>query len=457
MSENLILLTDSYKFSHWNQYPKGTQHVYSYLESRGGQWEETVFFGLQYILQKYLTKPITAQDIDEAEEFSKAHFGNDRQFNRAGWERILNVHGGLLPVRIKAVPEGTVVNVKNVLMTIENTDPELPWLTNYLETLLLQVWYPTTVATLSREYKKLIAASLEKTGDIAGLPFKLHDFGFRGASSVEAAALGGAAHLVNFMGSDTVEGILMLRKHYGAAMAGFSIPATEHSTITSWGQAHEVDAFRNLLEQNPTGLVACVSDSYDIIHACRQLWGRELKDLVLSRQGTLVVRPDSGEPDLMVIAVLKALGEAFGYTYNEKKFKVLPPQVRVIYGDGIDLDMLPKILYSMRQDGWSTDNVAFGCGGALLQKVNRDTQRFAIKCSNVVIDGKDQVVFKNPVSDPGKASKKGRLALYKDSKDGKFYTGKPECNCCDQLQTVYENGKLLVVDTLDQIRDRAKL
>lgn len=456
MTENLILLSDSYKITHWNQYPTGTEHVYSYLESRGGLWDSTVFFGLQYIVKKYLMHPITQENIEEAAAFSKDHFGNEKLFNREGWEYILKAHNGYLPVRIRAVPEGSVVSVKNVLMTIENTDPKVPWLTNYLETLLLQVWYPTTVATLSREYKKLISNSLEKTGDIAGLPFKLHDFGFRGVSSVESAALGGAAHLVNFMGSDTVEGIMMLRNYYKAPMAGFSIPATEHSTITSWGQANEVEAFRNLLEQNPTGLVACVSDSYDIIHACKELWGRELKDLVLSRQGTLVVRPDSGEPDLMVIAVLKALGEAFGYAYNEKKYKVLPPQVRVIYGDGIDLEMLPKILYSLRQDGWSTDNVAFGCGGALLQKVNRDTQKFAIKCSNIQVNGQNREVFKNPVSDPGKASKKGKLKLVLTP--GKQWLTVPaDHSAPDELCTVYENGKLYVDETLDIIRERAKL
>ena len=211
LTNNIILLTDSYKVGHHQQYPKGTTNVYSYFESRGGLFPETVFFGLQYFLQTYLSTPVTKEMIDEAEEFYAAHFGNKELFNRAGWDYILQKYDGKLPVRIKAVPEGTVVNTSNVLMTVESTDPQCYWLTNYLETLLSQVWYPTTVATLSREMKKLITRFLEKTGDPNLITFKLHDFGFRGVSSVESAGLGGCAHLVNFMGTDTVAALLVAR------------------------------------------------------------------------------------------------------------------------------------------------------------------------------------------------------------------------------------------------------
>ena len=197
--DNLILLTDSYKVSHWLQYPPGTERVYSYLESRGGRFADVVFFGLQYYLRKYLEGAvITREKVDAAEVFWAEHLGASGLLNRAGWDAIVSDHGGRLPVRIRAVPEGTVVPTRNVMMTIKNTDPRLYWLPNYLETLLVQVWYGCTVATLSREMRKLIHGSLEETGDPSGLDFKLHDFGFRGASSVESAAMGGAAHLVNF-------------------------------------------------------------------------------------------------------------------------------------------------------------------------------------------------------------------------------------------------------------------
>lgn len=251
LRNNLLLQTDSYKLTHFRQYPPKTEIVYSYLESRGGMFEETLFFGLQYLIKAYLEGQVfEKEDIYEARDFAKQHFGNDHCFNFDGWHRLYDKHQGRLPIRIRAVPEGTVVNTSNVLMTMENTDPEFPWLTNYLETLLLKVWYPTTVATLSRRIKQVIGRALERTGDPGLLNFKLHDFGYRGVSSEETAAIGGAAHLVNFMGTDTIAAIRLLQQFYNVKdMPAFSIPASEHSTITSWGKEHEVDAYRNMLEQ----------------------------------------------------------------------------------------------------------------------------------------------------------------------------------------------------------------
>merc|ERR1712048_1385586 len=242
--------------------------IYSYFESRGGAYENVCFFGLQYFIKKYLVgQVVTKAKIDEAEKVCKAHFSNPwekepKLFNRKGWEHILNKHKGCLPVAIKAVPEGTVLPYRNVLFTLENTDPKCFWLTNYLETLLVQVWYPTSVCTQSRAQKKIIMKYLKDTGsqDVIdkGLHmFKLHDFGFRGVSSVESAAIGGCGHLVNFMGTDTMAALVMARECYNSDAAGFSIPASEHSTMTSWGREKELDAIRNMLEKYPKGLVAC--------------------------------------------------------------------------------------------------------------------------------------------------------------------------------------------------------
>lgn len=234
INKSIILNSDSYKFSQYNQYPPGTEYVYSYIESRGGSWNDTVFFGLQAFIKEYLSEPITQRDIDFASELITAH---GEPFNRAGWEYILNTHGGRLPVTIRAVPEGTIVPIKNVLATIENTDPKCFWLTSFLETALLRaIWYPTTVATNSYESKKIILQALEKTGDPSTIDFKLHDFGARGVSSMESAAIGGAAHLVNFLGTDTISGILFAREYYNAGIAGFSIPASEHSVACSYGK-----------------------------------------------------------------------------------------------------------------------------------------------------------------------------------------------------------------------------
>jgi len=414
-----------------------------------------VFFGLQYYLLKYLQgQVVTREKINEAQSFFEDHFGRPDLFNRDGWDHIVTRHRGYLPVVIKAVPEGTSVPTGNVLMTIENTDPAVPWLTNYLETLLSQVWYPTTVATQSRAMKENILTYLERTGTPEQIGFKLHDFGYRGSTSEESAGLGGCAHLVNFLGSDTLAGIVLAKQYYQENMAGFSIPAAEHSTITSWGKEHEVDAFRNMLDQYPTGLVAVVSDSYDIFHACSNLWGKDLRDRVLARDGVVVVRPDSGEPCDTVQKVLYRLGEAFGYMKNAKGYLVLDPHVRVIQGDGIDPEMQDKVYDRITHGGmaWSADNLGFGSGGGLLQKVNRDTCKFAFKCSSIEVNGVWRDVIKTPVTDPGKTSKAGRLILLNEG--GQFRTG-VEGDGLNRLETVFCNGTVTKVHQFHEVRERS--
>lgn len=457
VNQNIITLTDSYKTSHYLQYPKGTERVFSYLESRGGLFDNTVFFGLQYFLKNYLVGEVVTMDkINRAERLVKAH---GVPFNREGWVHIVNAHKGRLPVTIKAVPEGTVVPGKNVLMTVENTCPDCFWLTNYLETLLLQVWYPITVATLSREMKKVIGKGLVETGDLAGLPFKLHDFGFRGVSSVESAKLGGAAHLVNFMGTDTLPGIEMLMDNYFMdEMPGFSIPASEHSTITSWGRENEAKAMENMLDKYPDGLVACVSDSYNIWEACSDIWGTQLKDKILNRNGTLVVRPDSGNPVEVVSKVILTLMDKFGYTVNDKGFKDLPPQIRMIQGDGITFESTKLIIEEMKRNQLSVDNTAFGMGGGLLQKVDRDTLKFAFKCSAAKVNGEWIDVYKQPVDEPFKASKKGLLKLVGGA-NGNFHTVNQNelPNLENKLQVVFENGELFNQTTLTEVRNRAQV
>lgn len=454
---NIILSTDSYKVTHWQQYRPGTSHVFSFFESRGGRFPKITFFGLQYILKRYLTgEVVTSESIDEARDVFSRHFGNPELFNEQGWRHILKRHGGRLPIRILAIPEGTTVPVHNVLMTVENTDSQVPWLTNYMETLLCQVWYPITVCTQSREMRKLILMSLQRTGDPGEVDFKLHDFGFRGSTSIESAGIGGVAHLVNFKGTDTMEALVIARDYYQEPMAGFSIPAAEHSTITSWGKNNESSAFENMLTSFPTGSVAVVSDSYDIFNACLKIWGSELKDKVLQRDGVLIVRPDSGDPPSVVVKVLNILGESFGFTINNKGFKVLNPKVRVIQGDGIDYAMLEKILSAIEVEKWSADNLAFGSGGGLLQNVNRDTQKFAFKCSAICVNKIWRNVFKNPITDSSKKSKAGRLVLIKS---GHAYSTVRDENTTEKnlLVPVFENGKLLKDYSLSEIRTRANL
>jgi len=467
-TNNLLLLADAYKYSHYKLYAPNTTKIYSYLESRGGMFDETVFYGLQYFLKEYLEGvAFTKENIDEAEQLLQGVFGTSGIFKRENFEYILNEHGGRLPIRIKAVPEGTVVPVSNVLMTIENTDPKCFWLTNFLETLLMQVWYPSTVATLSHKIRRTVEHYFELTASDtskSAIDFVLNDFGFRGVSSVESAGLGGSAHLLNFRGSDTVYASAFAKKYYNAQKVyGMSVPATEHSIMTLKGAAGEREIFNHVLDAYPTGILSCVSDSYDIFHAVGELWGKEFKEKILARKGTLVIRPDSGDPVQTLLKVFDLLFERFGFTVNDKGYKVLPPQVRVIQGDGIDYDSIPSIYEALVAKKISAENLVLGMGGALLQKVNRDTQKFALKCSYAEVEGNAVNVQKSPVEMNAhgemeksfKTSKAGRLKLIQTDRGLKTVSESTPGE--DRLETVFENGEVKVTYTFEEIRERVSL
>lgn len=449
---------DSYKNSHYLQYPPNTRYVSSYIESRGGKFDNMLFFGLQAYLKRYL-KPICANQIRYFDELFKSHMG---MFNREGWEYILDQHGGNLPLEIKAVKEGSILPVKNAVVQVVNTDPKVPWLTSFVETALLRaVWYPTTVATLSWTVKNIIKEYLEETAEnLDGLPFKLHDFGARGVSSYESSQLGGLAHMINFQGSDTISAIPFARNYYDADMPAFSIPAAEHSTITSWSRDGERLAYENMIDQfsGKDKIYAVVSDSYDIYKACREIWGEQLIDRVVGSGGTCVVRPDSGQPEVVAVEVVEILGEKYGYTKNSKGYKVLHDSIRVIQGDGVNPDSIRDILESLKQKGWSADNIAFGMGGALLQKgVDRDTMRWAMKASSIYIEGIGaRDVFKQPITDSGKTSKKGVLSLIKGNR-GQYQTIRKSelLGREDLLETVWKDGVILRDQSFDDIRKLA--
>jgi nicotinic acid phosphoribosyltransferase len=773
---NRIIDTDSYKSSHFLQYPPNTTLVHSYLESRGSErnYTETVFFGLQYLLKRYFAERFTMKDVLEANEVITAH---GEPFNLAGWTRLIEKHHGTLPLRVRAVAEGSIVPTRNVLMTVENTDDEFFWLTGWFESQLMRLWYPITVSTQSYYIKRDVYQFLSETADDADaeIGFKVHDFGSRGVSSQETAAIGGAAHLVNFMGTDTMSALLIHRNFYHSEMAGFSIPAcyddkteiltnkgfklfadltdndlvaqykddetisfispekihsydwnenlirfesnssdlcvtpnhkivrfshaknkleiveakdggyshrnslivsgfsekeneslsmldrlriafqadgsfpsrkdsynglrfglkpirftlkkerkkerlewilnslgfeytrnesesrkgyshfwvksteefskqfdwvqlnevsslwayefleecsywdgrsptentlrydttvkfnadiiqalavlcgirssiyeyvdqrenrkpnysvnllkettklggqytkkseisyqgkvycvtvpsgmilvrrngfvcvsgnSEHSTITSWGRENEIEAYRNMLKQfaKPNALVAVVSDSWNIYEAVEKIWGEQLKQEVIDSGATIVIRPDSGEPVEVVGKVAEILAAKFGTTTNSKGYKVLK-NVRIIQGDGVNPVSIHNICQSLKDKGFSISNIAFGIGGALLQKIDRDTMKFAYKCSAIVRDGKLVDVYKEPITDTGKSSKKGRLDLIKDENGDYQTVVLPEITTIaaenSQLKTVFENGQVLVDDSLEAIRQRA--
>lgn len=459
VSDNLILDTDSYKASHHLQYPPNTTSMFSYFESRGGEYDRVLFFGLQYYLWRYLTQRVTREMVLEAKEFFEAH---GEPFPYDGWMYVAEELQGKLPVRIRAVPEGTIVPTHCPLMTVESTDPKVFWIVSWLETMLVRIWYSCTVATRSSFIRQTILNYLYATADDpeGEIDFKLHDFGSRGVSSQESAIIGGMAHLVNFRGSDNVIAVAAARRYYRCPMAGFSIPAAEHSTITAWERKGELKAYQNMLDQfaKPGAMVAIVSDSYDLWNAIENFWGDKLRKQIIESGATIIIRPDSGDPTAVVMEALHRLDKAFRSTLNSKGFAVLN-HVRVIQGDGINEEEIKRILLKITQAGYSASNVAFGMGGGLLQQLDRDTLKFAYKCSDVVVDGQHIAIKKDPVTDPGKASKAGRLDLIRTLDGGmRSYVldDKQIESSCSLMQVVYENGEMFNETALTFVRDRAQ-
>ncbi|KAK4300852.1 hypothetical protein Pmani_026972 [Petrolisthes manimaculis] len=461
--DNLILLADCYKSSHYKAYPPGTTNLYAYFESRGGKFPYTVFFGLQYILKKWLCGPVlTKTMVEEAKEVINQVFKRDDVFNEEGWNHILEHHGGRLPLRIKAVPEGTVLSTKNVLFTVESTDPAVPWVTNFFETVLVQAWYPMTVATNSHIYKQIIQHYSNLTSDNHDMvEWMMLDTGYRGVSSVESAAIAGAAHMINFKSSDTMAGSSLLRKYYHLkGVAGFSTPSSEHSTVTSWGRDNEEEAHKHMMDTYYKSDVGCVCDSYDLFKCLEETWCGELKESVLERGrrgGCVYLRPDSGDPKEVVLKSLEILGKAYGTEVNSKGYKMLPSCVRVIQADGVSHNTLWEVLEHIKTHGWSSGSVFFGAGATLLQKVNRDTQKCAYKVSSAEVNGKCVEVYKQPITDTGKTSKKGRLTLQHDNGNiTTFQCGQGDPSK-DLLVTVFENGVLLKDYTFQEVQDRASV
>ena len=461
IENNICLLTDSYKVTHHYFYPKGTDKIYSYLESRvGAEFNKTIFYGLQYILKKYLKGQVVTQEkIDEADKLISSHIG-DGIFNKEGWQYILDEYDGYLPIRIKAVSEGMPVDVSNVLMTVENTDDKSFWLVNYLESLLLQVWYPSTVATLSAEVRKLINFYLEITGSCKdNLDFMLHDFGFRGSTSTESSMLAGSAHLLSFSGTDTIPALTVPENYYNdSAIYGFSVQATEHSVMNSLGEAGEMNQIINVIENAKNGVLSMVIDSYNYRNFLTKAGesGSLLNEAILKflsiENNKVVFRPDSGEPVSTTIDCLNILAEGFGSHLNDDGFKIFDANIGLLWGDGLNYQKIRDILFAMKSNGWAAENIIFGMGGGLHTAVNRDTQRNAFKCSAQLRDGNWHDIFKNPL-DSSKKSKTGRFKLIRDNNS--FKTVSINASGDDYLKTVFENGELLIDDEFGKIKQRA--
>lgn len=473
-----MILSDFYKLNHQEQYPPGTNKIYSYLEARGSRedgLDYTVFFGLQYYLKKYLAQPITKGDVDAFAETLGA-MGIPRT-DRCLKKFYELAELGYLPIKIKAVPEGTVMPLKNVLMTITNTEPEFYWLVNYLETLLMKVWLPITVASNSYRFRRMFNGYADRTvGNRNHVPFQMHDFGYRGCGSEESAAIAGAAHLTSFLGTDTIAAVKMLKEYYHGGKdgkpVGLSVPASEHSVMCAWSEDNEdKEAIKNMLDLYPSGIVSIVSDTYNLWKTITDYYGRDFKEQIMARNGKTVVRPDSSDPVLICcgnpsadtieeqFGVVRLLDRYFGSSWNEKGYREVDSHVGTIYGDGIFYNRAQEILSKLAGMGYAANNIVFGSGGLLLNQFSRDTLGMAIKATYCEVEGKPRPIEKNPITDKGKKSKKGLLALTKEVTDAglTFRTladCTPEQEAGGELQTVFENGNLLVDESITTIRDR---
>jgi nicotinamide phosphoribosyltransferase len=383
--------------------------------------------------------------------------------------KFVKENDGYFPVRIEALAEGTCANIHVPVYQIF-AEKGYARLVTFLETIMTQVWYPSNVATLSRRCKDLITTAFDKSVDDGArflLMSRLHDFGFRGATCVEAATIGGIAHLLNFEGSDTMSAAFYAQMYLnGGKPVATSIPATEHSVMTSW--KNERDALRNMIQKfggwvdKEAGIpliFACVMDSYNYTNALDKILPQVAEEHK-EKGGLMVLRPDSGDPVECILEALAAGEKTFGCTTNEKGFKVLNG-VAAIQGDGIGPDTIALILEATLKAGFSAQNVAFGMGGGLLQRHNRDTMGFATKLSYVKNkDGSERLIMKKPKTDGGKISLPGILKVVRD-KEGQLSIlprgFEDEVDAANELKVVYNHGPVKDVwDDFDTVRARVE-
>lgn len=491
------LLCDFYKVSHMNQYPKGTEIIYSTWIPRSNKYfpkaDKVVSFGIQSFIKKFLlnyfneyffNRPL----VDVVEEYKrvlKYSLGVDNP----DASHIEELHKlGYLPVEIKAVKEGTLVPMKVPVLTIVNTKKEFFWITNYLETIISnEIWLPMTSATIAHTYRKLLDEyALKTTGSTDGVEFQGHDFSMRGMGAFDASKASGAGHLLSFVGTDTIPAILYHEEFYRAdiekELVGTSIPATEHSVMCSYGQTNEFELFNHLITNvYPTGLFSVVSDTWDFWKVVGEYLPK-LKNEIMKRDGKVVIRPDSGDPveiicgnplgetELERKGLIETLWDIFGGTVTNQGYKVLDSHIGAIYGDSITLERAEEIVSRLERKGFASVNIVFGIGSFTYQYNTRDTFGFAMKATWAKVNGEERMLFKDPKTDDGtKRSLRGRVLVYRDNEGnikfvdglneservGQIAVGKP-IDFTNLLEPVFADGVLMRDQSLAEIRQLLK-
>lgn len=472
---------DFYKADHKSQYPKGTTKIYSNLTARMSRMNgvnEVVWFGVQYFVNKYLKEEFNkffSSPKEQAIAVYKRRLDNALGPDAVGVDHIAALHDlGYLPIKLKALPEGTIVPLQVPMMTITNTHPEFFWLVNYLETIAsATLWGPTTSATSAYQFRKVFENYAHLTGASKEfIPWQGHDFSFRGMFGLEAAKLSGAGHLLSFCGTDTVPAIDFLEEYYGGnsdkEMIGGSVYATEHSVMCAGGKESEEQTYARLLtEVYPKGIVSIVSDTWDFWKVVTETLPK-IKDIVMAREGKMVIRPDSGDPVKILVGdseapegsperkgLVECLWDIFGGTVTSRGFKTLDSHVGAIYGDSITQERQKAILHGLLVKGFASDNVVLGIGSYTYQYVTRDTFGFAVKSTYAEVNGEGREIFKQPKTDPGKNSHKGLLMVYRDAKGNLKVQDQvtPEEESSGLLLTIFADG-FSGNDTLSNIRAR---
>lgn len=491
---NPLLLTDGYKTSHHQMYPKGTNLVYSNFTPRSVKYmdlraKDIVVFGIQYTMRyihelyrdEFFNQPKEVV-INEAKKYLSSYLGTDYDIKH--FEKLHDL--GYLPINVKGLEEGTISHEKIPILTIYNTHPDFYWLPNFLETLISSLlWKPLHSASLSYGMKKILVKYVKETDEnnLGFTDFQGHDFSFRGMQHPESAISSSLGFLVNFYGTDTIPSLSAAKRFYDTDNVGFSVPASEHAVMTAYGKENEVDAFKRIMKQYPTGIVSVVSDSFDLWKVCTE-YTVELKEEILSRDGKLVIRPDSGDPVDIVCGlntnpralesfkyyddtdewdrpefkgVVELLWEVFGGTVNEQGYKVLDSHIGVILGDGVTLERMEQICERLKLKGFASTNIVLGVGSYSMGYCTRDNQGSAVKATYVEINGEGREIFKDPITDDGtKKSATGLLKVDKDENGNIVLYDKVswEEENCGLLKTIYKDGVFTNTTTLTEIRKR---
>lgn len=457
---NQIIDVDSYKVPQHLFYRPGIRRIYSFLESRGGEHDELMLAGLQPLLYK-LGQPVQDWEIEEGSEFFAKHFGFTKYMNRAMWDEIVNKYDRKLPLDVRAVPEGLMLPKRTPLVTTENTaDTICAPLVGYQETRMMRdVWPASSIATRVFRMKQRVKPFYDRTSDNGISPFAVLDFMSRGVFGYDHSCLAGAVFTFFFQGSDNMPGVRHANYYYGSEMSAFSVAATEHSIASGFGYGNDDDYIDWCLDQaEPGSILSLVGDTWNIFEFTKKLSREDRKNKIINKNLSLVDRPDSGRREDVLPEVLRTLAQGFGTTKNSKGFDVINFNVKALWADGMNERTVIEPFIEAEKLGISADSVMTGSGGGIgAADLDRDTDKWAFKASEYLMeDGTRLPVFKDPITDPGKTSKKGRFGVLRDE-DGAFRTISRENDvedAADLLETRFYNGEVINPQTLEQIRER---